>query len=177
MSKSLKRDRDEGSYIDIESIKSKINPKIQKLVKDMGYEVVDIDIKRGKTLVFEVEIYSKNKSISLKDCEKVSNVISRLLDVEDPIPTRYNLLVSSPGVDRVFRNPNEYEIFAGKEVEVKLNNFSSYNLSKDVFIAKLIGIEGDVVKFDYNGNEVWVDLSDIVYTKLYFDAKKYFGGD
>ena len=177
MSKSLNRkDKKTYTYIDTEEIKNEILPKVTKLLKEMGYELVDLEIRKGKSINLEIEIYSKNKNISLKDCEKVSNIISRMLDLEDPIPVSYNLVVSSPGVNRKLKNLKEYEIFSGRDVEVKISNFENYNLKSELSIAKLIGIDKDIVKFDIDGKEVWIDISDIIYTKLHFDVSKYFGG-
>lgn len=180
MSRSLKKhkyEKDDAMFFDLESIKENISPKISKIVKDMGYEIVNIGLKKGKIVNLEIEIYSKEKPISLRDCEKVSNVISRVLDIDDPIPVKYNLVVSSPGADRILKEEKEYEIFSGREVEVKVNNFTNYNLSKDINIGTLIGIDNDIVKFEIDGREVWIDFSDIIYTKLYFDVSKYFGGE
>lgn len=174
--KFKKEDRNTYEYLDVEEIKNKITPKIAKIIKEMGYEFVSIDIKKGKKINLEVEIYSKDHNVSLKDCEKVSNVISRILDVEDPIPVMYNLLVSSPGVNRTLKNEREYEIFSGREVEFKVLNYENYNLDKSENRGILLGIEGDVVKFDLGGKEVWIDISDLAYTRLYFDVSKYFGG-
>ncbi|MFN4245311.1 MAG: ribosome maturation factor RimP [Brevinematia bacterium] len=178
MSKNLNRGKKEKDvYFDLEEIKDKILlPKISKILCDMGYDLVNLEIKKGRTINLEIEIYSKNRSISLKDCEKVSNVISRILDIEDPIPLSYNLVVSSPGVNRKLKSLREYEIFSGCEVEVKINNFESYNLKKDLNIGVLVGVDGDIIKFNIDDREVWVDVSDIAYTKLYFDVSRYFGG-
>lgn len=176
MSKSLKKRKEYDTYIDIEEISSKVKPRILKILSDMGYHLLNMELKRGKVLTLEIEIFSKDRNISLKDCEKVSNVVSRVLDIEDPIPLSYNLVVSSPGVNRVLKNTREYEIFAGREVEVRVRNFSNYNLDKDTFTARLLGVDGDVVKFEIPEREVWIDLSDITYVKLHFDLGKYFGG-
>lgn len=176
MSKSLRKQKEHDTYIDVEGITNTVRPKILKVLNDMGYHLLNMELKRGKVLTLEIEIFSKDRNISLKDCERVSNVVSRVLDIEDPIPFRYNLVVSSPGANRVLKNTREYEIFAGREVEVKVKNFSSYNLTKDTFTAKILGVDGDVVKFEFPEREVWIDLSDIVYVKLHFDLGKYLGG-
>lgn len=176
MSSRIRKERSTYKHFDVDEVKSKVLPKVVNAVRDMGYELVGFEVKRGRTVSLEVEIYSRERGITLRDCEKVSSVVSRILDVDDPIPVRYNLLVSSPGADRVLKSEREYDIFAGREVEVKVNNFSSYNLAKEVNVGRLVGIEGDVVKFEIDGKEVWIDFSDVVYTKLYFDFGRYFGG-
>ena len=57
--------------------------------------------------------------VTIRDCENVSRDLSVLLDVEDPIPGRYTLEVSSPGLDRRLFTPAHYAANIGAEVEVK----------------------------------------------------------
>jgi ribosome maturation factor RimP len=42
----------------------------------------------------------KPDGVSIDDCERVSRQVSALLDVEDPVSGKYQLEVSSPGLDR-----------------------------------------------------------------------------
>ena len=57
--------------------------------------------------------------VSVDDCVAVSREISTLLDVEDPLPGRYRLEVSSPGVERPLRKRQDFERFAGEEVAIR----------------------------------------------------------
>jgi ribosome maturation factor RimP len=58
--------------------------------------------------------------ISLDDCESVSQAVSALLDVEDPLPGQYNLEVSSPGLDRKLTKVEHFQRFAGETVKVQM---------------------------------------------------------
>ena len=58
--------------------------------------------------------------IGLGDCEKVSQAVSALLDVEDPIPGHYDLEVSSPGWNRRLTKAAHFERFAGETVKVEM---------------------------------------------------------
>ncbi|MBN2430422.1 MAG: ribosome maturation factor RimP [Acidobacteria bacterium] len=58
--------------------------------------------------------------VTVADCERVSRELGVLLDVEDPIPQRYTLEVSSPGLDRRLYTPAHLRDCVGKEVELKL---------------------------------------------------------
>ncbi len=179
MGKTRRKERKEDIKVnfDVNEIYDKMRDKVFTAVKNMGYELVSFSIKKGKKVFVEVEIYLKERSISTRDCEKVSNVLSRLFDVEDPIPVSYMLLVSSPGVNRELRDLRDFEIFSGKETEVNVRNFEIYNLPSPRNVMRIIGVEGDVVKFDLDGREVWVDFSDIEKAKLYFDLDRYFRGE
>ncbi|HEX9493093.1 MAG TPA: ribosome maturation factor RimP, partial [Thermoanaerobaculia bacterium] len=57
--------------------------------------------------------------VTLEDCELVSQQISALLDVEDVVPSEYELQVSSPGLDRKFYRDSDYQKFLGRLVRVK----------------------------------------------------------
>jgi ribosome maturation factor RimP len=59
-------------------------------------------------------------TFSIDDCEKASRAISPVLDVADPIASRYHLEVSSPGIDRPLVRPADFETWAGHEAKIEL---------------------------------------------------------
>jgi ribosome maturation factor RimP len=65
--------------------------------------------------------YGEGFGVTLDDCAEVSRDASSVLDVEDLIPHRYNLEVSSPGLDRPLRTPAEFSRFVGQTAKVKLS--------------------------------------------------------
>ena len=60
--------------------------------------------------------------VTLEDCAEVSRDASAVLDVEDLIPQRYHLEVSSPGLDRPLRTAAEVARFTGHTAKVKLRH-------------------------------------------------------
>ncbi len=58
--------------------------------------------------------------ISVSDCEQVSCQLSGVLDVEDPLPGRYQLEVSSPGMDRRLFEWCHFQRFTGARARVSL---------------------------------------------------------
>ncbi len=93
---------------------------LEPTVERLGYELSDLDVKiGGKHGVLRVFI-DKPDGIGLNDCEKVSRAISALLDVEDPLPGRYDLEVSSPGLDRKLTKPTHFQRFTGQTVKVQM---------------------------------------------------------
>ena len=79
--------------------------------------------------------------------EMVSRFLSDRLDEEDPIAQNYYLEVSSPGMDRILYEPEHFEKFKGKQVEVKL--YKAIN-GRKVFTGTLMGLEDGfvIVKID-----------------------------
>lgn len=93
---------------------------LEPTVENMGYELIDLELRfGGKSGVVRIFIDHPD-GIGLEDCEKVSRVISALLDVEDPLPGHYSLEVSSPGLDRKLTKAAHFQRFAGETVKVKM---------------------------------------------------------
>ena len=97
-------------------LKELLEPGIERL----GYEVSDLEVQlTGKSGVVRIFIDHPD-GISLDDCEKVSQAVSALLDVEDPLPADYNLEVSSPGLDRKLTKVEHFQRFKGETLKVQL---------------------------------------------------------
>src|SRR5258708_11506171 len=61
----------------------------------------------------------KPGGVNLGDCERVSNQVGTVLDVEDLIPNAYTLEVSSPGIERGLYKPADFGRFAGSRVRIR----------------------------------------------------------
>ena len=93
---------------------------LEPTIGNMGYELVDLELRLGgRDGVVRVFIDHPD-GIGLDDCEKVSRVVSALLDIEDPLPGHYNLEVSSPGLDRKLTKIEHFQRFAGETVKVQM---------------------------------------------------------
>ena len=92
-----------------------------------GVELADLEFvtdRAGWTLRLYIERPGSSEAtggVTLADCAEVSRDVSTVLDVEDLIPQRYHLEVSSPGLDRPLRTTADFERFRGKLARVKLN--------------------------------------------------------
>ena len=90
---------------------------VEPTLKDMGFRLVRVKMS-GPTLQIMAE--RADGTFSIDDCEKVSRAISPLLDVEDPIASRYQLEVSSPGIDRPLVRVGDFETWAGHEAKIEM---------------------------------------------------------
>ena len=96
-----------------------VEQQIQRIVESEGLELVHIDYRRqGRGFLLRIDI-DKEGGVTVEDCSLISQQVSTWLDVEDPIPAEYELQVSSPGLDRKFYKPADYEKFLGRLVRVK----------------------------------------------------------
>ena len=97
----------------------KVTEEIEKIVSSEGLELVHIDYhKQGRGYLLRVDI-DKEGGVTLDDCQLVSQQLSTFLDVQDAIPSEYELQVSSPGLDRKFYKDSDYQKFIGRLVRVK----------------------------------------------------------
>jgi ribosome maturation factor RimP len=93
---------------------------LEPAITRLGYELVDLEANlSGKGGVLRLFI-DHGDGVGLDDCEAVSNAVSALLDVEDPIPGHYDLEVSSPGLDRKLTKIEHFQRFTGQDVRVQM---------------------------------------------------------
>ena len=121
----------------------KIREAAERVARSEGLEIYDVEWKVGKQRFLRVIIDRVPKAeaamsdstgqilgpseareggqlgVSHADCQRVSQQLSVILDVEELIPgPGYILEVSSPGMDRALRRPAEYERFRGRMAKI-----------------------------------------------------------
>ena len=127
----------------------KVEVLVLPLLEELNLELVHLEYRRepqGWVLRFFLD---KEGGITLDDCAAASRQISSLLDVEDVIPTTYNLEVSSPGMDRPLKKRTDFERFIDHLVKIKTID--------------AIDVEGsDKRRKTISGRIIVVDRDDIV---------------
>ena len=101
-------------------MKTELANLIEPTVVNLGYELSDLELKLGGRDGLVRVFIDKPEGVDLTDCEIVSKQLSAVLDVEDPLPGKYTLEVSSPGLDRKLTKPSHFQRFLGETVRVKL---------------------------------------------------------
>jgi len=90
----------------------------QTTVSRSGCDLVDLEYRRESD-GWKIRLFiDKPGGVSLDDCRRVSHELGTVLEVEDPIPHRYILEVSSPGLDRRLTRPADFEEAVGKRVKL-----------------------------------------------------------
>ena len=90
----------------------------QRVVDGRGFELVDVEVKRGRGENIVRLFVDKEGGIGLAELQAVSEEVSAILDAEDPIESTYTLEVSSPGLDRALKSEADYRRFVGRLVKV-----------------------------------------------------------
>ncbi len=101
-------------------LEDKLTALVSSAVDALGFELVGVEyLAQGAHSVLRVFIDSE-QGITLDDCSRVSHQISGVLEVEDPIRGKYNLEVSSPGLDRPLFSLAHFQRFVGRGVKLRL---------------------------------------------------------
>jgi ribosome maturation factor RimP len=114
----------------------KIREAAERVARSEGLEIVDVEWKVGKQRFLRVyidrvppgsaaeaiegeEVASPYAKISHADCERVSQQLSVILDVEELVPgPGYVLEISSPGMDRALKTPQDFQRFTGRLAKI-----------------------------------------------------------
>ena len=133
---------------------------IEKMVKQLGYELVDLEIiNHGQLLRVFID---KPDFVNIDDCVLVSNQLNHALSVEEEF--NYDRLeVSSPGVDRVIKKLEDFDRFNGEKVKIKTR---SAIVDRKNFSGILRGIKGNNILLEFEDAIVEIDHENLDRARL-----------
>ncbi len=151
-------------------ILEKVTPLIENTAMRFGFIPVEIEfVKENHRWFLRIYLYSKEKDITLDDCERVTRSLSDFLD--ELIPVKYYLEVSSPGLERKFKSEKEFIIFKGRRVSIKLKQPLDGEEEK-IFKGEILDYDSNeglrLFRFD-DGQELQIKKENIQSAKLYID--------
>jgi len=106
-----------------EDILRRVEAIVEPILEARRYVLVDVEL-LGRPGRFLLQIFVDREAggITIQELKTLSEEISAHLDVEDPVPGRYTLEVSSPGLDRVLKKDREFRWALGKRVRITLTS-------------------------------------------------------
>ena len=148
----------------------RIRAAAERVARSEGLEIVDVEWKVGKQRFLRVyidrvpppmitsggtsadEAADRDPKISHADCERVSQQLSVILDVEELIegPAGYILEVSSPGLDRALKTPRDFERFGGRLAKITTSEPIE---NAKFFEGRLAGFTDGKVRMELKGKE------------------------
>ncbi|MGE5402048.1 MAG: ribosome maturation factor RimP [Ignavibacteriales bacterium] len=142
----------------------------EQVAERLGFLLVDVSLKGdNRNRIVEVFIDSL-KGVSIDDCALMSHELAAVLETTDLITSKYRLDVSSPGVDRPLKYLEQYPKHLDRKFEV------SYSSAKDdsgeetaevrIISGKLTKIEGEVLTFRVNNEEIAINFNTIKTAKV-----------
>ena len=131
---------------------------LEPAVNAVGMELWGIEYQsQGKHSILRVYIDSED-GVTIDNCEAASHQVSGILDVEDPINGEYNLEVSSPGMDRPLFNFDQFAMYQGELIKVRLQ--MAVNGMRN-FTGKLLEAKEDALTFQVDNQQLTVSINQI----------------
>jgi ribosome maturation factor RimP len=159
-------------FVDRERLTAVIGP----VVVAHGAELVDFELKNENGWILRIfveklgssssRLSTKDAAIDLELCSNIARDLSPALDVADPIPHRYNLEVSSPGVERPLKSEADFVRFAGEKAKLKLTNAVA---GQKVIVGKLGNLRDGVIEVIDGSRTFEVPFIDVVSARLVFE--------
>jgi ribosome maturation factor RimP len=131
----------------------------ERVARSHGLDIFDVQLRREPIgMVLRVVIdrpatdrpESPEESVGIEECQRVSQDLSALLDVEDEfgepaLNDQYTLEVSSPGLDRPLRGEADYRRFAGRLAKIVTTEPIE---RQSAFAGRIVGIEDGAVMLE-----------------------------
>ena len=138
---------------------------IAPTVAALGYELVRVVVSgQHEPLLQVMAERADGKAMTVEDCADISHALSAVLDVEDPIKSRYRFEVSSPGIDRPLTRKRDYERFAGHAA--RLETAMPID-GRRRFKGQIEGLDGETVRLRLeDGSIAAIPLGSVARAKL-----------
>ncbi|MFZ5963101.1 ribosome maturation factor RimP [Thalassococcus sp. BH17M4-6] len=136
---------------------------VTPVIEDMGFELVRIRLMGGNTPTLQIMAERPEGGIEVDECADISNAVSAILDVEDPILDAYTLEVSSPGIDRPLTRLKDFDTFEGYEAKLETAELID---GRKRFKGELAGVEGSEVLINIAEGTVGLQFDWLTEAKL-----------
>ncbi len=142
-----------------------LEERVAPTLEAMGFEVVRIALTGsvGRKTLQVMADRKDGSQISVDDCAQISQTLSAIFDVEDPVPGAYDLEVSSAGIDRPLTRAKDFAAYAG--FEAKLETRLPVG-GRRRFRGALGGLDGENVVITVDETKFEIPLSAIGTAKL-----------
>ena len=151
------------------TIISRLEDLIRPLVESQGADLVDLQYgmpRRGRGILRL--FVDRPGGISIEELARINRIVGGLLEVHDVIPGSYNLEVSSPGLTRALKKPEDYQRYAGRLVRVTTR--APWE-GRQVHSGILQGLEDDQVRLKEGESVLCIPLSEVARARLEIDLK------
>ena len=166
--KSQSNNNSQFEYVNKRELMEKIEPLIDNTLMRFGLIPVEVElVKENHRWFLRIYIYSNDRKVNIDDCENVSRSLSDFL--EELIPFKYYLEVSSPGIERKIKSDKEYLIFKGKDINLKLKQPVDDSGEKQ-FVAKIEDFDENegLTVFAYKDKKnILIKKDNIISARLY----------
>ncbi|HRP08596.1 MAG TPA: hypothetical protein PLL69_08910 [Gemmatimonadales bacterium] len=147
--------------------------RLQQLVAGQGFELVDAEqVGPATRRVIRLRIDRAGGSepgagVTTEDCRQVSRLVEAELEREGAVGPRYELEVSSPGIERPVRFAGHWRRYLGRDVKLKAAGV------KGIPVATIVGVPDDEhVELEIGGERRLMAMSEVRRATLVVDWSK-----
>ena len=146
-------------------IESFITQLATPLVAELGLKLWDVTYTKEAGQWFLRIFIDKEGGVSIDDCEKFTRLIDPIIDEHDPIPHSYMFEVSSAGLERSLKRPEDFLQFLGHKVEIKL--YKAQDGIK-LHLGTLLTFADDIITIETEEEQITKEFSykDVASAKL-----------
>jgi ribosome maturation factor RimP len=149
--------------VKLDPLLEEVRQVVQPILQSEGLELVDLEYRReaqGWVLRFYID---REGGVTVEDCAEVSGEVGALLEVRDLIANAYILEVSSPGLTRPLKKPEDFNKFRNRLVKMK--TFDPIEGRRN-FKGILLGLEDEKVRLKIEGQLYEIPLEGIAKANL-----------
>jgi ribosome maturation factor RimP len=103
------------------TVLDRVRALVLPIVADLGLELYDCEFAGGTLRVVVDTPPGSPGGVDLEQLSLITRLTSRELDHHDPVPGRYTLEVSSPGLERSLKRAEHFQREVGKVVSLRLH--------------------------------------------------------
>ena len=145
--------------------KEHIETLIRKDIEALGCDIWGLELIGSITKPTLRVFIDNDKGITIRDCEKVSKHISKVIESNTLYSNSLILEVSSPGIDRKFFNKEQYINYLGRMIKVRYRNEQMEYKSVKGFLR---GVSKETIVIEVNNEESFISFEAIEMANLEF---------
>jgi len=149
-------------------VQQELDKLIRSTINGLGYELWGYEYRpQTESALLRIFIESK-QGISVEDCSIVSRQIGAALDVDDLIPIAYILEVSSPGIDRVLFDADQYQRYLDENIKIRTR--IPINGRRN-FKGKMVAVSEDDVTVEIDNLDYDIPFDTVDRARVLMDAR------
>ena len=106
----------------------------------IGYRIVRVKIYGADGMTIQIMAERPDGTMDVSDCQKASQALSPVFDIDEPVSQAYHLEMSSPGIDRPLVRVSDFRRAIGHEARIELDVALN---GRKRFRGWIEGVEGD----------------------------------
>lgn len=136
---------------------------VEPLLNSINYRLVRVKLNNANGKTLQIMAEDPTGSLNIQDCEKINNLLSPALDIENIISEKYNLEISSPGMDRPLVRKTDFSKHTCHLAKIELATPID---GKKYFTASINSVNDNAIELSYEQTQITVNFADIKKAKL-----------